>query len=155
MATLYELVSIAASNLLMTNKRCYRISTSTHKHEEKLRAESMRLIHADVDLWRRLVVVEKAMTVIFGYNVEHTSRSDNEAAVQLLEIRLFNAAASGLKLALSGYYQTAFQQARDIMETASCSITSARLQTKSPCGRQRPGDAPEAFRAGENQGGPG
>jgi hypothetical protein len=35
----------------------------------------------------------------------------------MLGIHLFNAAASGLKLALSGYYQTAFQQARDIMET--------------------------------------
>jgi hypothetical protein len=56
------------------------------------------------------------MTVIFGYTIEHTSRSDNEATVQLLGIRLFNAAASGVKLALSGYYQTAFQQARDIME---------------------------------------
>ena len=37
--------------------------------------------------------------------------------MQLLGIRLFNAGASGLKLALSGYYQTAFHQARDIMET--------------------------------------
>ncbi len=37
--------------------------------------------------------------------------------MQLLGIRLFNAAASGVKLALSGYYQTAFHQARDIMET--------------------------------------
>jgi hypothetical protein len=36
--------------------------------------------------------------------------------MQLLGVRLFNAAASGLKLALSGYYQTAFHQARDILE---------------------------------------
>jgi hypothetical protein len=88
----------------------------THKHEEKLRAESMALINADVELSRRLLVIEKAMKVIFGYTIEHTSRSENEATVQLLGIRLFNAAASGMKLALSGYYQTAFQQARDIME---------------------------------------
>jgi len=45
-----------------------------------------------------------------------TSRSEDETTVQLLGVRLFNAAASGIKLALSGYYQTAFQQARDIME---------------------------------------
>jgi hypothetical protein len=89
----------------------------THKHEEKLRAESMALINADVELSRRLLVIEKAMKVIFGYTIEHTSRSENEATVQLLGIRLFNAAASGIKLALSGYYHTAFQQARDIMET--------------------------------------
>src|SRR5262249_40126330 len=33
-------------------------------------------------------------------------------------IRLFNASASTLKLALSGYYQTAALQARDLLETA-------------------------------------
>ena len=89
----------------------------THEHEEKLRAESMVLIQADTELSRRLAIVEKAMTVIFGSQIDHTSRSENETTVQLLGIRLFNAAASGVKLALSGYYQTAFQQARDIMET--------------------------------------
>lgn len=77
----------------------------------------MELIRADRESSRRLAVIQKAMTVIFGYTVDHTSRSENEATVQLLGIRLFNAAASGVKLALSGYYQTAFQQARDIMET--------------------------------------
>jgi len=89
----------------------------THDHEEKLRAESMALIQADPALSKRLAVIEKAMTLIFGYTLEHTSRSDDEATMQMLGIRLFNAAASGVKLALSGYYQTAFQQARDIMET--------------------------------------
>ena len=89
----------------------------THDHEEELRVESMALIHADPELSKRLAVIEKAMTVIFGYTLEHTSRSDDEATMQMLGIRLFNAAASGVKLALSGYYQTAFQQARDIMET--------------------------------------
>jgi hypothetical protein len=57
------------------------------------------------------------MTLIFGYTIEHTSRSEEETTTQLLGIRLFNAAASGIKLALSGYYQTAFQQTRDILET--------------------------------------
>lgn len=89
----------------------------THDHEEKLRAESMALIQADPELSKRLAAIEKAMVVIFGYTLEHTSRSDDEAAMQMLGIRLFNAAASSVKLALSGYYQTAFQQARDIMET--------------------------------------
>lgn len=57
------------------------------------------------------------MRSVIGYTLDHKSRSDNEATIQMLGIRLFNAAASGVKLALSGYYQTAFQQARDIMET--------------------------------------
>jgi hypothetical protein len=88
-----------------------------HRHEEKLRQESMALIAADPELSRRLEMIQKAMALIFGYTVNHTSRSENESTMQLLGIRLFNAAASGMKLALSGYYQTAFHQARDIMET--------------------------------------
>jgi hypothetical protein len=101
----------------MTDKPLFSDFAVTHEHEEKLRAESMALIYADAELSRRLAVIEKAMTVIFGYTIDHTSRSESETTVQLLGIRLFNAAASGVKLALSGYYQTAFQQARDIMET--------------------------------------
>jgi len=101
----------------MTDKPPFSDLKLTHEHEEKLRAESIALIHADEELSRRLVVIEKAMTLIFSYTIEHTSRSANETTVQLLGIRLFNATASGVKLALSGYYQTAFQQARDIMET--------------------------------------
>jgi hypothetical protein len=89
----------------------------THGHEEKLRQESMALIASDPKLSRRLEMIQKAMVLIFGYTIEHTSRSEDETTMQLLGIRLFNAAASGLKLALSGYYQTAFHQARDIMET--------------------------------------
>jgi hypothetical protein len=77
----------------------------------------MALIQADPEFSKRLAIIQKAMALIFGYTLDHTSRSDSEATMQMLGIRLFNAAASGVKLALSGYYQTAFQQARDIMET--------------------------------------
>jgi hypothetical protein len=90
---------------------------ATHDHEEKLRAESMTLIHADPELSRRLAAIEKAMALVFAYTLDHESRSVDEGTMQMLGIRLFNAAASGVKLALAGYYQTAFQQARDIMET--------------------------------------
>lgn len=82
-----------------------------------MRAESVALIQSDPELLKRLAIVQKAMAIIFGFTLDHTSLSDNEATMQMLGIRLFNAAASGVKLALSGYYQTAFQQARDIMET--------------------------------------
>jgi hypothetical protein len=67
----------------------------------------MALIHADVELSRRLLVIEKAMTVIF------------------------------MKFALSGYYQTAFQQARDIME--SCSVAPCAKLLKLGCANGRPG----------------
>lgn len=89
----------------------------THGHEENLRRESMALIFADPELRRRLEIVQKAMALIFAFTIDHASRSEAEATMQLLGIRLFNASASGIKLALSGYYQTAFHQARDIMET--------------------------------------
>jgi hypothetical protein len=62
-------------------------------------------------------MIQKVMALIFGYTIDHRSRSEDEATMQLLGIRLFNAGASGVKLAFSGYYQTAFHQARDIMET--------------------------------------
>ena len=84
----------------MTDKPLFSDLAGTHEHEEKLRAESMALIHTDAQLLRRLVVIEKAITVIFGYTIDHTSRSENETTVQLLGIRLFNAAASGVKLAV-------------------------------------------------------
>lgn len=89
----------------------------THAHEEKLRAESLRIIEADPELAKRLSVVEKAMALIFAYVIDHSARTEDERTLQMLGIRLFNATASGIKLALSGYYQTAFAQARDIMET--------------------------------------
>jgi hypothetical protein len=89
----------------------------THGHEENLRRESMALVFTDPELRRRLETIQKAMALIFAFTIDHTSRSDAEATMQLLGIRLFNAAASGIKLGLSGYYQTAFHQARDIMET--------------------------------------
>jgi hypothetical protein len=98
------------------NRNVFADIEETHSHEEKLRRESMALVTADPELSRRLEMVQKAMTLIFSYTIEHTSRSEDETTMQLLGIRLFNAAASGIKLALSGYYQTAFHQARDIIE---------------------------------------
>ena len=88
----------------------------THQHEEKLRQESIALIEGDTELSRRLEMIQKAMALIFAYTIDYSSKSEDENTMQLLGIRLFNAGASGLKLALSGYYQTAFHQARDIME---------------------------------------
>jgi hypothetical protein len=58
----------------------------THDHEEKLRSESLTLIHADPELSRRLAVIEKAMALIFAYTLDHKSRSDNEATMQMLGI---------------------------------------------------------------------
>src|SRR5882757_38472 len=77
---------------------------STNAHEEKLREESMALIEADEGLRKRLELVEKAMSLIFAYTHDHTARTDDELTVQMLGIRIFNAAASSIKLGLAGYY---------------------------------------------------
>jgi hypothetical protein len=89
---------------------------ATHNHEEKLRRESLRLSVTDHELRRRLQTIEKAMVLIYGYTIDYIANADDERTIQLFGVRLFNAAASGVKLALSGYYQIAFQQTRVIME---------------------------------------
>ena len=88
----------------------------SHAHEENLRRESMALVHADPEMARRLEMIQKLMSLIFAYTIDHKSQSEDENTMQMLGVRLFNAASSGIKLALSGYYQTAFHQARDILE---------------------------------------
>jgi hypothetical protein len=99
------------------NRGVFADIEETHQHEEKLRQESLALVEADPELSRRLEAVQKAMALIFAYTIDYTSKKEDENTMQLLGIRLFNAGASGVKLALSGYYQTAFHQARDIVET--------------------------------------
>jgi hypothetical protein len=64
-----------------------------------------------------LNLVQEAMNVIWAFTQEHVHGSDDELTLQLLGIRLFNAAAVSIKLALSGPYQKAFVHVRDILET--------------------------------------
>jgi hypothetical protein len=91
--------------------------TSLHKHEEELRLRSLAAIEADParsDHWR---LVAEAMNAIYAFTHDHVHGSDNELTLQYLGIRLFNAAGASVKLALSGYYQKAFDQMRDVIET--------------------------------------
>jgi hypothetical protein len=52
-----------------------------------------------------------------GREHDHPHGSEDELTLQYLGIRLFNAAGASVKLALSGYYQKAFDQVRDVIET--------------------------------------
>jgi hypothetical protein len=88
-----------------------------HEHEEKLRAESLAIVEKSETLQEHFRVVHEAMNVVYGFTHDHPHRSDDELALQMLGIRLFNASAASVKLALSGYYQIAFAQLRDIVET--------------------------------------
>jgi hypothetical protein len=90
---------------------------SLHQHEEKLRAQSLEAINAREDLRDHFQLISEAMNVIYAFSHDHEHQSDNELTIQLLGIRLFNAAGAAVKLVLSGYYQKAFDVVRDILET--------------------------------------
>jgi hypothetical protein len=90
---------------------------SSHRHEEDLRAQSLAAIDARADLRDHLQLVSEAMNMIYAFSHDHEHESDDELTLQLLCLRLFNAAGAAVKLALSGYYQNAFHGVRDILET--------------------------------------
>ena len=91
--------------------------TSLHQKEEKLRTRSLAVIEADAALSDHWNLVAEAMNAIWAFSHDHTSGSEDELALQLLGIRLFNAAGSSIKLAMAGYYQGAFAHVRDVIET--------------------------------------
>jgi len=91
---------------------------SLHKLEEDLRAKSLAAIGADPALSEHWTFVAEAMNAIYAFTHDHVHSSEDELTLQYLGIRLFNAGGASIKLALSGYYQKAFHQVRDIIETS-------------------------------------
>jgi hypothetical protein len=91
---------------------------SLHRHEEELRSKSLAAIEADPVLSEHWNFVAEAMNAIYAFTHDHPHESENELTLQYLGIRLFNAGGASTKLALSGYYQKAFHQVRDIIETS-------------------------------------
>lgn len=89
---------------------------SLHKREEEIRGDSLRLIEAHQNLGDHLSMIHGAMAAIFTLAHDHTKATDDELTIQYLGLRLFNTAASSVKLGLSGYYQSAFAHVRDIFE---------------------------------------
>ncbi len=82
---------------------------SLHQHEEELRAKSLEAINSSADLREHFALVSEAMNIIYAFSHDHVHGSDSELTLQMLGIRLFNAAGASVKLALSGYYQKAFR----------------------------------------------
>jgi hypothetical protein len=91
--------------------------TTLHGEEERLRKQTLAQIEANQELRDHYYIIQEAMNLIFALTHDHPNKDDDELTIQFLGIRLFNAAASSIKLALSGYYQNAFQHLRDILET--------------------------------------
>ena len=91
------------------------------------------------------------MDLIDYFCRQYKHRKQDELTVQLLGIRLFNASASALKLLLSGYYQTAALQERDLLEMAFLldlftTIASARRRCKAKILQRNTGMADLPFR---------
>lgn len=88
-----------------------------HAREEEIRSESRAVISKRTELRDHWAIVAEAMGIVIAFAHDHEHGSDDELTLQFLGIRLFNAGAALIKLALSGYYQRAFDQVRDIVET--------------------------------------
>jgi hypothetical protein len=88
-----------------------------HTGEEFLRNKSIDAIEGSENFLEHAALVERSMDLINYFVRQYKDENDDLLTVQLLGIRLFNAAASALKLLLSGYYQTSALQQRDMLET--------------------------------------
>jgi hypothetical protein len=111
--------------------------TSLHDHEEGLRSRSLAAIKADAALSDHWDLAADAMNAIYAFSHDHPHGSEDELTLQYLGIRLFNAAGVSVKLALSGYYQKAFDQVRDVIETYF--LVARRIPTRSTSGNARTG----------------
>lgn len=87
-----------------------------HQYEEQLRENAIALVAADSLLELHLCVAEAVMDMLDIFRQFKTEDEDLKV-VQMLSLRLFNAFASSIKLALSGYSQNGAQLMRDILET--------------------------------------
>lgn len=90
--------------------------TALHVHEEAIRGRSLSAIEVSAELLDHLQAVHDALDhldVLLGLQ---TTPGSDDHTLQLLAIRLWNAAASVLKVGFSGYHQVGFQLIRDMLE---------------------------------------
>ena len=92
---------------------------SLHHHEESIRTDSLKHIEADATLLEHVELIHRGMSIVYAFTHDHPNENDDELTVQYLGIRVFNTAASSMKLAVSGYYQPAFSLVRDLFETVA------------------------------------
>jgi hypothetical protein len=90
---------------------------SLHAEEERLRQVHKDLVSGKENLRDHLEMIHEGMNAIWALTREHANRNDDELAMQMLGIRLFNLSAASIKLAYGGYYQSAFSAVRDLLET--------------------------------------
>jgi hypothetical protein len=91
--------------------------TLLHTGEEFLRGKSIAAIEDSEKFLEHAALIERSMDLINYFVRQYKTENDDLLTIQLLGIRLFNAAASSIQLLLSGYYQTSALQQRDMLET--------------------------------------
>jgi hypothetical protein len=89
---------------------------SLRDYEDKLRGEALAIIATDPLLQEQMWLIEAGMDAVMAFTKDHKFLTDDELTLQYLGIRLFNDAASSIRLGLSGYYQVAFLLVRDVLE---------------------------------------
>jgi len=90
-----------------------------HAEEERLRQVHKDLVSGRKDLRDHIAMIQEGMNIVWALTHDHTCRNDDELTMQMLGARLFNLSASSIKLAYSGYYQSAFSNLRDLLESDS------------------------------------
>jgi hypothetical protein len=89
---------------------------SLQEAEDELRQKALSLIVADKRLQLHLCVAEAAMDL--ADTLRQTPNEDEDfKVIKLMGMRMFNALAASLKLALSGYHQNSALLMRDVLET--------------------------------------
>ncbi|MGN8543683.1 hypothetical protein ACQPTN_00640 [Bradyrhizobium sp. 13971] len=106
---------------------------SLHGAEEQLRGKARTLIAADPRLQLHLAVTEAAMELADRLR-QFNSNDENLKVTVMLGMRTFNAFAASIKLALSGYHQTAHSSCATCWKRSFCSTCSLAAQRSSSAG---------------------
>ena len=88
-----------------------------HAGEESVRVRTIEAVEQSDDLLLHLAVAERTADLIYHFIHRDTHKSDDDLAIRLLGIRIFNSLNATVKLLLSGYYQASTLQHRDLIET--------------------------------------
>lgn len=87
-----------------------------HQGQEFIRSKSIEAIKAHDALPDHFEVAEQAMNLFDHFSRAYANEDEDQLVIQLLGIRLFNGTAAAIQLMLSGYYQAAVLQLRDLLE---------------------------------------
>lgn len=102
---------------MMTGSLALENLNGLHGEEERLRTLGLAVVKANPALIEHLELVGEAMDLVVILGRGFPAPNGQQQVAQLLGIRLFNAGATALKLALAGYYQASFSLIRDLLET--------------------------------------